>query len=354
MTQPIETTCPLGLICAQMTTEGNCPNRSTCFSAKEAIDPLDCEDDDDEELEDALSGRNPYLYHTFYPKSRYGAQIDERSGWFWIVNTDMNLPSGYSPAVDANLPAHSDPGVLTVTLDKTISGYGTYQRAEWNQAFWFEVDGSSIVLIEWIRTAAGERSIRLIHTEDSDGQWWCDDDKDGNLLCSSDAYECPEAEYWVRHDQPEPKTYGDQAQRVDLPIGEELAQLKKQIESIYTCEESFYCTVCEAATYEADFGWSTCKHLKYCNHLSSWAGVGYSEEDYSDDYAESFALLAQQPKAEAIRKALEEKNWKRIWDILPSETEDELEPAIAYLQTLDSTTPSAFEQCLEWMPLVHP
>jgi hypothetical protein len=349
MLQPTDTTCPLGLICAQMTTEVSCPNYSTCLSTREAIDPIDSEDDSPE---DALSDRDFYLTRTYYRKAehdcRWGDEIDQRSGWFWTIHVHADLPEGYAIAVDAQIAAHYDPGVLTVTQDRAIES-GVYQRAEWNKAFWFEVDGSPIVLIEWIRTQAGKRSIRLIHTEDSDGRWWCDEDKNGHLLCSRDASECPEAEYWFRYDQPEPETYGDEAKRVTFPVGEELAQLKAQIQSIYTCEESFYCTVCNAATYESDYGWSECKHLRYIDHLASWGGVGYGAEDYSETYAESFALLSRQPEANAVREALTAKNWQRLWDMDFTSDSEELKPAIAYLHTLDDNTPTAFDQCLEWM-----
>ena len=288
--------CPLGLVCTQMAgTLDSCDNHATCFAAHRSIYPVEV----DETPDDTLSDRNPYLRYTYYRKNVYSSDVDERAGWFWLV-AERRVREGYSIAVDAELAAHYDPGVLTVIKNRLIEGLGQYHCAVPNRSFFFEIDGSPVTLIEWFVHDDGRREIRQIYTESRDGLWWCDERKDGTLLCSEGMGESIEGEYWLRDDQPQPQLYGDRFKQVDFPTGDAFLTLKGLIEQVELCQESFYCQVCTESTCEGDYGWSTCKHLRYIDQLSSWGGVGYGEEDFSEDYQEAFKQLAQTENADAI------------------------------------------------------
>lgn len=326
-----------------------CPNHFTCESVADSIYPSSESNPDEEETTDDLSDRNPDLSRTCYYKTAYSSEIDERAGWFWVVPNRDNLPVGYSAAVDAQIAARCEPNELIVTQNRIIEGLGGYEQAERNRSFFFEINSSPITLIEWIPHPNGERELRKIYTEDPDGQYWCRECKSGTLLCTKDDTGPVEYDYWLRDDQNSPETYGPEAKQVPFPAGTQFETLKTWLEQAHSCEELLYCSVCNDYTYAVHYRWSVCEHLRYIDAIDSWGGVGYVEEDHQEDYQTAFQCLAQTENANAIQAALQQKDWKRILRLIIGLHNDGLEPAIAYLQTLDDSTPTAFEQCLIWL-----
>jgi hypothetical protein len=262
---------------------------------------------------------------------------------FWSVRNTTYLPPGYAPAEDAQLPCQVENGVITVTTNRTLDDGQQYIVAEHNHNFFMELEGEPITLIEWM-----DGEIRQIHTESQ--RFWCGFTKQEELLveCSDNPVE---DDYWLSVGVKQPEIYGDRAKQVPLPEGKDLLKLKKQLESARFCDRIFWCEICKDDTYEDDYGYSECRHIVYIDSESAWGGIGYTEEISEDSYKESFRELAKKQEDLALIEALKTKNTSDVWAFTQTSWElcDELEPARAYLRSLDDDTPEGFEQALKWL-----
>lgn len=301
--------CPLNLNCAVMgMSSGGCSNLATCVSA------LSNHHEDEEIEEDALSSLNTNLRRTYYPKSVEGWRctiVDERSDWFWIVDR-RSLPPGYIAAEEARLPCIVEKGKIIVVLNDADR---EYQVAEKNPNFFLELENELITVIEW-HEVKGKREIRQIHTEEN--QYWCDELKDGSLLCSTDSNDCIEYEYWC-FDEQDLKFYGDQVKRVDSPFGGDPERLRALLESAWICESSLYCSVCQDyMPAEPD---RECRHIWWVDSWGELGGCGYCE--HSDltatyqDHVFAYLDLAGLPSVLALKEALEAHSYEIASDVIP-------------------------------------
>ena len=332
--------CPAKYVCKTMTgyPVSCCPNLLICVRLSGVT----------LELND-ISELNPNLTNQEYRDGRW-RQIDH-----FLVQRNRLLPEGYAFAEPAQLPIEKASVGWQV-----VRNYGEFQRSELNPRF-LALEDEPVVLIEWC-----DNVIRAVHTEST--QYGCLLSGETLLI---DQYDCPiEYDFWRRSDQKMPKVYGDCWKEIDLPLGAALDLLVRQLNSTILCEEILYCNCCKASTYEGDIDWSECGHLRYVNELSSWAGAGYGEEDFIDDYQAAFLCLLNEIDLydvdQATRNSRYETSLKQkllnaletldspkladtLWTIkvlMPNK--EEMNAAIAYLETLDSSFPDGFQLCLQW------
>lgn len=344
--------CALGWNCKVMGWDGAlCINQAVCLNAWESLRDQDSLDRAQCNHVDELSCLNRYLIREEYDRSEAGWSATTH----WIVKTPGSrtpLASGYAPAEPAQLPLE-----LTVNGAIVVRTVGEFCVAEINPTLRLELESSPVVMIEWDGSSLQDLgNIRLIDTEDG-YKHFCNTLKDGSLICTNDGDQAVEGLYWLREDQKPAATYGDRVQKIEL-TPEILERLIPLLNGANTCEESFWCTVCEDYTSEGDHGWSTCQHLRYMEELSSWGGAGYAEDDYRKDYEEAFLALLQSDREDVqalvvkLQGLLEKKNVTDLMDAMwriGNMHEDAIEPAIRYMQTLDDKTVVGWQNCIKWL-----
>ncbi|WP_333477295.1 hypothetical protein [Allocoleopsis sp.] len=255
---------------------------------------------------------------------------------YWEVSASKKLPPGYAVAEDARLPCVVGEGLIEVTA----SDRG-YAPAVHNPNFFLEIDSSPIVLIEW-----RDGEIRQIYTQAC--AYWCNQRKDGSLLCSSDDGDAIEFEYWLTEFcNPWRISFYGNPVCVEL-TSERLEALKPWLENTIIGEAQHYCVICQDHVYEENFGACDCNHIHYSNSLSSWGGCGYAEEDFSEEYCVSLGKIHPSARNH-LRKLLEVNDIRGIWELGNKLCGDELDPAAVWIKSLDEDTPDAIAQTLIWL-----
>lgn len=319
--------CPLGWNCGDMglNSSGFCSNKGACSAIAKN---LHNETHPDPDEIDALDYGNPYL--------------SWMEGDYWRVRPDgmKPLPAGYAVAEKANLPKLPytviNGGIEVVASDR---GYAPAVR---NPNFFLEIDLSPIVLIEWC-----EGEIRQIYTQNY--QYWCNQRKDGSLLCSTDdGSDSVQSDYWKSEfGSPWEISFYGNPTRVELTCTR-IEKLKPWLDNVIVCEDQHYCVICQEAVLENSYGSCECNHIHYCNWLGSWGGCGYGEEDLSESYRLSIGKTHPSVR-EKLKKLLEAKYISGLWDLGNKLCGDELEPAAVWIKSLDEDTPQAIAQTLAWL-----
>lgn len=319
--------CPLGLNCEDMGINPSglgCQNRGKCSAIAQTLHD---ETHPDPDAIDALEYGNPYIEYNY----------EQGREPYWEVSYRKSLPAGYAVAQSARLPWAVSEGLIEV-----VASDRGYAPAVHNPNFFLEINSSPIVLIEWC-----DGEIRQIYTQEY--QYWCNERKDGSLLCSSDGGDKEiEFEYWIADfgSHWEISFYGNPT-RIEL-TSERLENLKSWLENIITCEEQHYCVICQNHVYEDNFGACDCNHIHYIDWLSSWGGCGYAEADFSEEYRVSLGKIHPSVRKH-LRKLLEAKDISGFWELGNKLCGDELDPAAAWLKSLDEDTPDAIAQTLTWL-----
>lgn len=304
---------------------GFCGNKGKCCAIAQTIHD---ENHPDPDAIDALEYGNPYISCNGYERG-----VDT----YWEVAANKKLPPGYAVAENARLPWTVEDGLIEVVASDR--GYAPAVR---NPNFFLEIDSNPIVLIEWC-----DGKIRQIYTQAQ--QYWCNQRKDGCLLCSSDGGDEPiEHDYWIADDNFWPITLYGEPNRVEL-TSERLDSLKPWLENTITCEDQHYCVICQDSVYKDHYGSCECNHIHYIDWLSSWGGCGYGEEDFSEEYRISLRKIHPSAR-KRLRKLLEAKNIRGLWEFGNKLCGgDELDPTAAWIKSLDEDTPDAIAQTLIWL-----